>query len=98
MTTLQDEIEARVERCAALLDEKQPDWRLDVDPQKLDMAWPFLTDEGCGCLLAQVFGSYQAGVMHLGILLQEGFYGVELPDDATTYEMLGNAWREYLAR
>lgn len=50
-----------VDRGAAFLDRRRPDWRDKVDVSTLDMS------HGSWCVLGQVFGSYSEGRVRLGI-------------------------------
>lgn len=50
-----------VGRGVALLDEHNPDWREHVDSHSLNMS------SSCGCVLGQVYGSYDAGLAALGM-------------------------------
>lgn len=57
---MMDSVEARVARGAALLDEKRPGWE-----RKIDLA-VFALDDGCKCVVGQLFGDYIDGIGLLG--------------------------------
>jgi fumarate hydratase class II len=77
---------------AALLDERAPDWRDQVDPDRLDM------QNACDCVLGQVFGNfYRAIESDLKISYLQAYrlgFECEGPD----YGPLTEAWREELDR
>lgn len=91
----------RVARGAALLDEQVPGWERRIDPDRLDVT------SACGCILGQVFGSYDDGCrqLQLGVTDDELFevdtleaarhgfetYGLSL------YVDLQDAWDNMLA-
>ena len=52
MTTITEDIRARVERGAAWLDEHRPGWVGGVDPEELDLSDPHL------CILGQLDGHF----------------------------------------
>jgi hypothetical protein len=91
------EARQRVERGAALLDEKSPGWREKVDPETLEMS------SGCGCILGQVYGDYMGGLHRLASNWWEvadtrlGFMvDGESDNDIADYVILQNAWLELL--
>lgn len=56
------EIEARVERGARLLDEKNPGWAWDINLDKLDMSSCYR------CVLGQLYDGYSYGLGQIGLL------------------------------
>ena len=83
-------ITERVERGAALLDEKMPGWWQRVDLGRLDI------ESGCNCVIGQL-GSYPETSEGFGLLsslddFTHGFDGGE-PDD---YRALTKAWRDLI--
>lgn len=83
----------RVDRGAALLDERRPGWWEDVDVRTLDMG-------GCwSCVLGQVFGEYHDGTEWLGVPADTwsvqwlGFEGSE-----QDYDVLTILWRAAINR
>lgn len=52
---------ARVKAGIALLNRKRPGWMRSINLRKLDLSQPDLQEDGCGCVLAQVYGKYQEG-------------------------------------
>lgn len=65
-----------VRRGARLLDRHRPGWWRRVRTTRLRMDLGFLDRNGCGCVLAQVYGSYSDGLNTLEPHLRER------PDDA----------------
>lgn len=95
----------RVERGAALLDEKRPGWWQRIDLGRLDLA------ENCDCILGQLDGDYSPSTNGLGLTNPEaaghGFNatGAPLPADAwdvlservdAEYDALTTAWRDLI--
>jgi hypothetical protein len=77
-----------VDNGAALLDERLPGWRDHIDPTTLRL------EDGCNCILGQLFGDYGKGIDMLGVSpTQFGFV-----KGRTTYERLTAAWKRVLAR
>jgi hypothetical protein len=58
---MSDELAERVERGAALLDERRPGWWDEVDVGRLDF------DSCEECVLGQLWGSYGSGKKRLGL-------------------------------
>jgi hypothetical protein len=56
---MSDELAERVERGAALLDERRPGWWDEVDLSKLDL------NSCCRCVLGQLWGHYWRGAAEL---------------------------------
>jgi hypothetical protein len=102
---LNKEAVARVERGAALLDEKGPeDWYLKVNLDNFDMG------DGSRCVIGQVyrgredgFGRYGLGLSQLGLRLEGGgtrgpaWHGFDESSRAG-FEALERAWTDYLTR
>lgn len=90
------ELEARVERGAALLDRELPDWRERVDVAELDMG-------SCTfCVLGHTFGSYVTGLIKANIVSEGGpHYGFEVADDEDmfmVYDYLDTLWTKEIQR
>lgn len=90
-----NDVQERVQRGAALLDEKLPGWRSKIDVDTLDIANPY------NCIAGQLGGPYQDGYVtlrRLGLTYwHEGKeYGFE--DRAENYSALTEAWKQELAR
>lgn len=87
------ELEARVERGAALLDRELPDWRERVHVGALDM-------RSCAlCVVGQVLGSYLSGMTSLGFVdgASHGFDCGE--DDALcVWDYLDTLWTKEIQR
>jgi hypothetical protein len=94
-----DELAERVERGAALLDERRPGWWEKVSLQRLDLA------SECDCPLGQIWGGYIKGVAALfggvrpldtimqGVPMRYGF------DDPTfDYEEITDLWLAAIER
>ena len=83
-----------------LLDRVQPDWRDKVDRERLCMS------DGCDCILGQVYGDYNDGLIALDEEMrlgeqpvhasQYGFSTLDLPNHVG-YPHLQDAWLEILA-
>jgi hypothetical protein len=59
-------VDERVARGIALLDEKVPDWRAKVDPNKLDM-------RKCDvCIFGQIYGDVVIGIRALDLDMKDG--------------------------
>jgi hypothetical protein len=90
--------EARVARGVALLDEKRPGWRAEVNSDILDMA------SDTACVLGQLYGRYISGCSALGITagVQATRYGFDAVTSAytdpvdTESNALTEAWRAVL--
>ena len=80
--------EERAEKGAALLDERLPGWRTQIDVDGLELRW-------CSaCVLGQLFGDYDRGVAALGLTKQEEReYGFWVPRESW-YTRLTEAWRK----
>src|SRR5215470_6720697 len=89
----------RVAKGAAVLDAVRPYWWREIDHKNL------LMDDGCSCILGQIYGEYTKGVLFLrqSSSLSVGRYGVvfgfslseaeseETPEEWATLEAL---WKE----
>ena len=74
-------------RGVALLDEKVPDWRERINPDRLSMV-------SCNsCILGQLFGNYFEGARMLGIYGSDYGFNVSGED---TYLRLRQLWKEQL--
>lgn len=80
-------------RGAKLLDAERPGWARRVRITKLDQAQGSLSESGCGCVLAQVDGSYEDGRFALGLTWPDDDVrlGFDTLDD--DYGRLTEAWR-----
>jgi hypothetical protein len=88
--------ETEVARGIALLDEKVPGWRELIDLDRLDMEMAERRENGCCCILAQLYGGYIAGLEAIGLDDEEDSpYGFDDIDDAD-YPALTDAWRRAL--
>jgi hypothetical protein len=104
LNPLDEPREARVARGVALLDEKRPGWRTQVNPDTLDMASDF------NCVLGQLYGRYSDGWRPLDLTsgVQATRYGFDAVPDGAGYRLnwlgrsrselnaLTEAWRAYL--
>lgn len=79
-----------VDNGAALLDERLPGWRRHIDPDTLRL------EDGCNCILGQLFGDYGDAVDILAIS-DPRRYGFTQPNPRTTWERLTDAWKKVLA-
>ena len=72
-----NDITGRVERGAALLDEKRPDWWQDIDLDRLDIS------TGCTCVAGQL-GGFSETMRSLGLLPLEAqvAHGFEADDNS----------------
>ena len=87
--------EAEVARGIALLDQKIPGWRQHVDVDRLDMEMAERRENACGCILAQLYGEYIAGLEAIGLDDEEDSpYGFDA--DAADYPALTAAWKRAL--
>lgn len=86
----------RVERGAALLDERLPGWAQEIYVENLDLS------DSCDCVLGQLFGDYLKGVRVLGLAdetwAEPARLGFHRPDRRTQWETLSRAWRSLIAR
>lgn len=95
---LDEPVETRVARGAALLDEKVPDWRTRVNPDTLHMSL------NSACVIGQLFGWYADGLRALEITgrVQATRYGFDLvgSEEGTgalqDFPALTDAWRAVL--
>ena len=84
---------AEVDAGIELLDRKEPGWALNVNLDQLGMAW------ATRCILCQVFGTYEAGIIRLGLVKGEAKklgFSVSLPGfllGFITYPVLTTAWK-----
>ena len=87
-------IEERVERGAALLDAKRPEWWRGLDLGRLDI------QSDCNCIAGQLGGSYAPTVESLGLYVMEveAAYGFEFEESPGEYTALTAAWREVIQR
>jgi hypothetical protein len=84
-------MEAEVREGMALLDKKNPDWRLLVDPDNISMR------SNRACILAQIFGSYIKGCGELDLHYEDESYGFFLKTGRySDYEPLGETWATLL--
>lgn len=96
---MNDKALERARRGAAWLDKMLgPGWRRKIKRRRLDMSiGRFPCSYGCGCILAQLFGSYHDGAAEVGLADAYGNRAVSLgfysPKD---YEALTEAWRQVL--
>ena len=98
MTTRVATIPKRVAAGAAALDAEWEGWEAEIDLDNLDMsvgAESWRHDDGCGCILTQLWGTYPQGRFELGIGGPEaeelGFEAMGAPSDLE-YEALDAAW------
>ena len=91
-----------VERGASLLDEKRPGWENEIDVDRLDM------NNFKNCVLGQVYGEYDAGLVQLGIrilsteAIRSGFDAVTRESCPETtfsgrYNALTEDWKQQIA-
>lgn len=102
LNPLDEAREVRVARGVALLDEKAPDWRTQVNPDTLDMC------SDTACVLGQIYGRYGSGMVALGLTsrTQGTRYGFDSWTDRGTLSRsddnetraLTAAWRAELTR
>jgi hypothetical protein len=90
------DITERVERGAALLDEKRPGWWQFIDLDRLDI------EDGCDCVAGQLDGTanYMRALRRIGLSGSEAdavSHGFESGDDEE-YAGLTEAWRTLIAR
>jgi hypothetical protein len=92
-------MEHAIKRGIALLDEQEPGWRDKVNSEKLAMGSGLLNDRGCGCLLAQIYGSFDLGCELLEVWDEPGYFGFDLghPDEVIDYDRLTEDWQHVLA-
>jgi hypothetical protein len=89
---------AAIERGVARLDAElgRANWLPQVDPEDLDMGMPF---GPCGCVCAQLFGKFSAGLDRLGIREREpGDYAQDYGFDSCNYVALTTQWKAKLAQ
>ena len=68
-----------------LLDEKVPGWERSVNLDRLDQYEATWTNDDCGCVLVQVFGSYDDGMEELRIFKHDaGEFGFVVGNDNIT--------------
>ena len=87
-------VNERVERGAALLDERRPGWWKGIDLGRLDIK------SDCNCIAGQLGGSYMPGVESLGLYVMEveAAHGFEFEESTAEYPALTEAWRELIQR
>ena len=94
--------EEQVARGIALLDQKVPGWRDWIDLDRLDMrSVLYEPGEGCGCILAQLYGDYDDGLYALELDdTPVEPYGFDTSGDRNKpgYAALTNAWKRALTR
>jgi len=83
MTTIRE----RVAAGAALLDEKRPDWFMEIDCATLNIA------SGYHCICGQLYGSYERGVQVLGVHPPSYAFLQHM----MSLDALNEAWREAIA-
>lgn len=85
-------IPANAVRGAALLDERLPGWRAEIDVDRLDLG------NTCNCVLGELFGSYDRGLKMLGLYdSQAGALGF-FKRGRQTWSSLTAGWRALIAR
>jgi hypothetical protein len=89
---MSDELAERVERGAALLDERRPGWWDEIDLETFEMA------NVCRCSLGQLWGSYAKGKEALGIDLIPGCALGFISHIADGYPVLTVLWRAAIER
>lgn len=82
---------ARVQKGAALLDEKRPGWEKEIDIGILDIM------DGRWCVLGQLYGYYTIGATVMGIGYGNQEYGFARPTPLADLPTLTNAWRALIA-
>ena len=98
LNPLDEPREARVARGVALLDEKRPGWRTEVNPDTLDM------NHDWDCVVGQLYGRFIDGWGPLGLTTQTqatryGFDAVAslyMDSDQDELNALTEAWRAVL--
>ena len=96
--TILAEVAERVERGAALLDEKEPGWAARIDVGKFDIG------SGCRCALGQLYGRFHDGLYEVfpsgeyqarsyGFMWEEGDEDGEPSEIAA----LNDEWRRVIA-
>lgn len=86
--------EENAHRGALLLDSAVPDWRHQIDLNRLELS-------SCArCVLGQVFGDYQKAIDTVPVFAAfdrhdrtAAFYGFELPPDARKHFIDERTWR-----
>jgi hypothetical protein len=92
------DLSAKVKRMTAILDEKRPGWRDEIDVEKLDF------NSIRNCVLGQLYGSYTQGLVDIGYPnATEAWqidHAVELPHEGSwfriEYKPLTEAWKKEL--
>ena len=81
-----------IERGAAFLDEHFPGWEDKIDPETLNL------EDGCNCILGQVYGAYFKGAEKLGLenIGDRARLGFTL-DGGNHFNALTRDWLAYLA-
>lgn len=89
-------IRSAARRGAEFLDKHQPGWFRKIKSRKIKMARPFIDSEGCGCVLAQLDGSYFRRRGRLGIrgYAESVRLGFDTEWSPRGYEELDAAWRD----
>ncbi|MDA8611249.1 hypothetical protein N9L18_00060 [Candidatus Pacebacteria bacterium] len=87
----EEEILALVKEGEALLDEKHPGWRENVDIDRLNIQSP------CHCVLGQIYGHYETGKNILGLSEEEAMIrGFQISYSASGGD-LNRTWKNQLA-
>ena len=100
----EDDIRATARRGEKLLDNRAPGWDNMVDADKIWM------DDCLDCILGQVFGTFEDGIEHLGLSMDNegsyyGFYVSFITEDGNRlssgsicrrYAILRNEWLHIL--
>ena len=88
----------RVQKGAALLDERSPGWLDRVNVRNLDLGSCF------DCVLGQLGGTYKDETRRLGMNHEDSIeYGFNVPslddlrEERLQYEALTDEWRKYIA-
>lgn len=86
-----DTVNERVERGAALLDEKRPGWPEAVDLGRLNIR------STCDCIAGQL-GGFRETTQSLGLygVTEDVMHGFEADDDDAEYAALTDAWRDLI--
>ena len=91
----------RITRGARLLDRVRPGWFRRVKITKLDMAQGERQPDGCGCILAQVYGNFVEASQMLGLDLRtysDSSHGFNYGDGDDSFDDLGEAWKDEIRK
>lgn len=85
-------IPANVARGAALLDDRMPGWRDEIDTVRLNLG------NSCDCVLGELLGDYDRGLKLLGLdhrgAVRHGFF----KQGRQTWDRLTAGWRRAVGR